>query len=98
MPIRVKARLLTKMRKNKKRVEISHPKKKHVFVLCLKQAFDRVLGEQSVQDVMKWTRELRYWRNHVEKMGSERLEKWAKTQKSDTKRSVGRPPNRWYES
>jgi len=65
---------------------------------------DRVRSETiretcEVQDVVRWTRSRRrYWRDHVERMGEERLAKKVQTQNPDTRRLPGRPHKRWYES
>lgn len=52
---------------------------------------DRVRSETirercQIQDVLRWARSRRrYWRDHVGKMGEERLAKIAKSQKPETK-------------
>ncbi|XP_072764658.1 uncharacterized protein [Anoplolepis gracilipes] len=55
--------------------------------------------EFELQDVVRWTRaRRRFWRDHVDRMRPEQLPNWAKIQKLNTRRAVGRPPKRWYES
>lgn len=42
------------------------------------------------QDMVRWVRtHKRFWRDHVERIQDTR---WAKTQKPDTSRAIGRPP------
>lgn len=53
----------------------------------------------NVQDVVRWTRARRRgWDEHVDRMGPERLAKWAKVAKPNAIRPMGRPPKRWNES
>lgn len=57
------------------------------------------LRETGVQDVVRWIRaRRREWRDHVDRMDTDRIAKWAKTQKPNTKRPLGRPPKRWHDS
>ncbi|XP_044749778.1 uncharacterized protein LOC123310376 [Coccinella septempunctata] len=57
------------------------------------------LRELGIRDVFRWVRtRRRYWRDHVDRMGPDRIAKWAKTQKPGTRRPVGRPPKRWHDS
>lgn len=65
---------------------------------------DRIRNEDTrrelgVQDVVRWVRERRRcWRDHVERMSPDRIAKWARTQKPESRRPAGRPPKRWFES
>lgn len=52
-----------------------------------------------IQDVVRWARSRRRaWRDHVDRMADDRLAKQAKEGKPNTRRPIGRPPKRWYES
>ncbi|XP_045463721.1 uncharacterized protein LOC123673284 [Harmonia axyridis] len=54
------------------------------------------LRELGVQDVVRWVKERRrFWRDHVDQMGPDRIAKWAKTQKPGNRRPVGRPQKLW---
>ena len=50
-------------------------------------------------DVVRWSRgRRREWREHVDRMGNDRLAKAAYKEKPNTTRPLGRPPKRWADS
>lgn len=52
-----------------------------------------------VEDVIRWGRKRRrYWRDHVERMDTERIAKIVLSGKPAGKRPIGRPPKRWRDS
>ncbi|XP_045477896.1 uncharacterized protein LOC123683044 [Harmonia axyridis] len=58
-----------------------------------------IRDELKVQDVVRFVRSRRRnWRDHVDRMGTDRLAKWAKNERPNTRRPPGRPPKRWHVS
>ncbi|XP_044746226.1 uncharacterized protein LOC123322928 [Coccinella septempunctata] len=56
-----------------------------------------IRAELGVQDVVRWVRtRKRFSRDLVERMPEDRWAKWAKNQKPNKRRPVGKPPKRWY--
>jgi len=54
--------------------------------------------ECGVQDVVRFVRaRRRHWRDHINRMGPERLVKWASEEIPASRRPPGRPPKRWHE-
>lgn len=55
--------------------------------------------ELQTEDVVRWIRvRRRHWRDHVDRMNTSRIAKWAKDNQPETRRPPGRPPKRWKES
>lgn len=55
--------------------------------------------ECKIQDVMRWTRSRRRkWRDHIDRMEPEKLAKWAKMEKPNTRRLKRRQLQKWKES
>lgn len=50
--------------------------------------------EMGIQDVVRWRC---FWRDHLDRKGSDRITRWAKTQKPGIRRPVGRSPIGWYD-
>jgi hypothetical protein len=60
---------------------------------------DKIREMCDVQDVVRWGRQRRrFWRDHVNRMDSQRLPHLALHGKPDGKRAPGRPPKRWKDS
>ncbi|XP_045466561.1 uncharacterized protein LOC123675258 [Harmonia axyridis] len=52
-----------------------------------------------VQDVVKWSRQRRRdWRDHVDRMESDRIAYICKNEQPRGRRKPGRPPKRWAQS
>ncbi|XP_055372045.1 uncharacterized protein LOC129606020 [Condylostylus longicornis] len=68
------------------------------YTLRDKKRSTDIREECNIQDIVRWTRDRRrYWRDHVNRMGDNRLAKITMTSKPSGKRPVGRPPKRWRE-
>lgn len=60
---------------------------------------EAIRNKLEIQDIMRWTRaRRRQWRDHVDRMGPERIARWAKIHGPSTTRLPGRPPKHWHES